>query len=87
MGKEKKEIEFNKETDDVMVLVIELVKDIKAKKPLAQLGAENLANLMTAIQGVDQIPAEAKDKLVEMQTVGYRMGELISAITDAPPAA
>lgn len=86
MAKEKKEIEFNKETDDVMVLVIGLVKDIKAKKPMGEIAASNLSNLIQAINSADQIAAESKDHLVEFQTVGYRLGELIEAII-APPSA
>jgi predicted ArsR family transcriptional regulator len=79
---EKKEIEFSKELDDVLVLVIELVKDIKAKKSVAQIGAENIPNLMAAIGNVDQIPAEAKNKVVTLQTIGYRTGELAAALVE-----
>ncbi len=81
MAVQKKEVEYSKEIDDVLVLVVELVKDIKAKKGAAELAAENLANLMNAVGGADQIPAEAKASLaVALQTAGYRSGELVAAL-------
>lgn len=80
MAIQKKEIEYAKELDDVMVLVVELVKDIKAKKDVAALAAENLPNLMNAIGGLDQIGDEFKNKPVLLSTIGYRTGELGGAL-------
>ena len=77
---EKREVEFAKEIDDVAVLLVELVKDIKAKKGAAEIAGENVKNLMDAIAAFDQIPAEAKNKLVALQTLGYRTGELAAVI-------
>jgi hypothetical protein len=82
MGIETKQIEFTKEIDDALVLVVELVKDIKAGKGAAEIAAENLPNLMNAIGSADQIPEEAKSGIVTAQTVGYRMGELVAALTN-----
>ncbi len=81
MAVQKKEVEYSKEIDDVLVLVVELVKDIKAKKGAAELASENLVHLMDAVAGADQIPAEAKASLpVALQTAGYRSGELAAAL-------
>jgi phosphoglycerate dehydrogenase-like enzyme len=73
----KKEVEYAKEIDDVMVMIIELVKDLKAKKGVAELAAENLPNLMNAMSGLDQLDEElAASKSVAMSTIGFRVGEL-----------
>ncbi|TXG77621.1 hypothetical protein E6Q11_02510 [Candidatus Dojkabacteria bacterium] len=77
MGIEKKEVEYAKELDDVLVLMIELAKDIKAGKDVALIASENLPGLMAAFSGADQIAAELKaNPAVVSQTVGMRMGEL-----------
>jgi len=86
MAKEKKEIEFSKETDDVLVLLVELVKDIREKKSATQLMGENLQNLINAIGNADQIPDENKDRKIFLQTIGYRTGELADALLGSPSA-
>lgn len=63
MPLETREIEVPKEFDDVLLLVLELVRDLKDKKELAVVASENLPNLMNAIQGVDQIDDELKADL------------------------
>ncbi len=80
---QKKEVEYAKEIDDVLALVVELVKDIKAKKSAGELAAENLENLIQAVAGAEQIPAEAKASLsVTLQTAGSRVGELVAALVE-----
>lgn len=59
MAIEKKEIDFAKETDDVMKLVVELVKTIKEKGDYANL----LDELIEAINGIDEVSAEYKSNL------------------------
>jgi len=68
------------ETKDVYDLLIVLVKDLRAKKPVAEIAADALPKLMSAISGCDQIPVEAKNRLVMLQTAGYSAGELADAI-------
>lgn len=81
MAVEKKEIEYAKELGDVMVLVVELVKDIKAGKDVGAITSENLPHLINAIQGADQIPAEAKaSREVALQTMGLHTGELAGVL-------
>lgn len=83
MAIQQKQVDYAKESDDVMVLLIGLVKGIKAKKSAADLASSELAALMDAISGADQIPAEEKaSPVVELQTVGYRFGELVAAIVE-----
>lgn len=57
MAIEKKEVEYAKEIDDVMVLVYEVVKVIKEKGNYAELVDE----LVAAVSGADQIKDELKD--------------------------
>ena len=59
MAIEKKEIDFAKETDDVMKLVVELVKTIKEKGDYANL----LDELIAAINGIDEVSDEYKSNL------------------------
>lgn len=81
MAIEKKEVEYTKELDDAMVLIVELIKDIKAGKEPGMIAAENLPNLMSAIGGADQIGGEVSASMsVALQTVGYRTGELAAAL-------
>jgi hypothetical protein len=77
---QKKEIEFSKELDDCLVLAIELFKDIKAGKSAASIAAENLAPLMEAISGVNEINGEFENRKVALQTIGYRSFELTDAL-------
>lgn len=81
---QKREVEYTKEIDDVFVLVIELLKDIKAKKGAGELAAENLNNLINAMGGMDGISEEITHRLQAMQTIGFRSGELIDAIIGQP---
>jgi hypothetical protein len=78
---ESKQVEYAKELDDALALVVELVKDLKAKKSVTEIAAENLPNLMSAFAGIEQVGAElAANKAVVFQTVGYRTGELAGAL-------
>ena len=58
----KLEIEVPKEMNDVRVFIVQLIMDIKAKKPTAELIAGSLGGLMSAIEGWDQLDEEAKLK-------------------------
>ena len=49
-----------KEMNDIKVALIGLVEDIKAKKGVAAIVAENIPALMSAIEGFDQLGEEAK---------------------------
>ena len=78
----QKEVSYAKEIDDVLVLVVELVKDIKAKKGVSEIASENIANLMAALSGIDQANEEMKNKAVVLQTIGYRLGDLAAALVE-----
>lgn len=78
---ETKSLPIAKETDDAMLLLVALVKDIKAKKSATEIGVDCLPKLMEAVSGIDQVDDEAKEnKEVVLATVGYRTGELAGAL-------
>ena len=60
----KKEIEVPKELNEVCVFVVELLKDIVAKKSVTDISAENLPNLMAAVNGFEAMKEELKDDKV-----------------------
>ncbi|MBK7490899.1 MAG: hypothetical protein IPI17_02035 [Nitrosomonas sp.] len=60
----KKEIELPKELSEVATFVVELLKDIMAKKDVATISAENLPLLMAAVNGFDAMKDELKDEKV-----------------------
>jgi hypothetical protein len=77
----KKELDYAKEVGEAMELAVKLVKEIKAGKTAAEMASGVLPEFMSAIQGIDQIPAEVKaSKEVVMATVGYHVGELAGAM-------
>lgn len=70
-----------KEVDEVLALMVGLVKDVKAKKPLAEIAAGQLVPLMSALEGIDKLDDEIKEnRAAVMATVGAKMGDLLDAI-------
>lgn len=87
-----KAVKVSKESEDVAKLVSDLVVAFKAKKPLAQVAAEELPALATAIDGVGQIGAESKEDLEAFLNTWALMGAKVAAalLTQpvvTPPAA
>lgn len=58
----EKTLKVPKELLDIEVALVELVKDIVAKKSLALVAGENLPLLMTAIEGYEKIGEEFKSE-------------------------
>lgn len=56
----KVEIEVGKETKELVDALADLVEDIRAKKDMSLIAAENLAGLLKAVEGVDQLDDEMK---------------------------
>lgn len=78
---QSKPVEYAKELDDALALVVELIKDIKAKKSAAEIASENIPLLMNALSGADQISDELKaNKVAAFNAVSLRIGELVSAL-------
>lgn len=80
MAKENRTVEVMKEVDDVMLLIVNVVKAAKAKKSIAEIAASELQDLVNAMAGIDQIPVEFQDKEASLRTVGMRVGELSAAL-------
>ena len=67
-----------KEMNEVRVALVEVVKAVRAGKPLSQIAMEDLALLSDALKGVDQIPMEAREDLSHTaQLAGHLGGELL----------
>lgn len=81
MAIETKQIEYAKEIDDATKLLVELVADLRAKKSISEIAAENIPNLLAALDGIDQVDDEFEEnRKVALATVGYRAGELTDAL-------
>ena len=60
-------IEVPKESKEVIDLVLNLVEDIRAKKDISVIVAENIPSLSSAIEGFDKLGEEVKsDKVGEL---------------------
>ena len=72
---EQVEVKRAKEINDVMTLIVELVKVIKTKGDYTSLMDE----LIDAIDGVGEISTEIKEDLATcINTVGGRAGEIVA---------
>lgn len=81
MAKEIRQVEVSKEVDDAMAFLVGIVRDVRQGKPAPEIAAGNLAGLVNAAAGIDQVPAElAEDRKVAFQTIGARVGELVDAL-------
>jgi len=70
---EKKEVNVAVQTDDVMALVVELIRVIKEKGDYTSLMDE----LIAAVSGIDEIPAEFKGDLkASIDTILLRATEI-----------
>ena len=75
-----------KELNDARLLLVSLIGDLKAKKPLEQVAAGNLLKLSEAVAGIDQVPAEFKEELKKSLAVcGLLGGEVAGALLEEAP--
>lgn len=78
---QQKQIDYAKEVDDVMVALVGLVSDIKAHASAGTIATDAFQNVIAAVSGLSQLSVEiAANKKVCMETVGYRVGDLASAL-------
>ena len=81
MGLEQKTVLVAKECNDVMVFLVDLVQDIKAKKSAKDIAITSLPKLIGAIDGIEQIKTEASaDLSVVLATVGYHSGAIAGVL-------
>ena len=66
----EKQVKVAKEVDDVMILIVKLVQEIKASKDIAKIAANCLPDLLVAIDGISDVTQEwAEDKGAVISTV------------------
>jgi len=70
----EKVVKVPKEINDCYVALEKLVEDIAAKKPVAEIVAGSLQNMIGAVDGAQAIPTEAKEALKECVDGGLLMG-------------
>lgn len=81
MAIEQKQVEIAKEVDDVLELLVAIVRDLKAKKDTNALLSDNLPKLLDAITGVDQLDDELKQNRPQvMNAAGLRIAELVEVL-------
>ena len=74
---EERMLKIAKETDDVIVCAVELVKCIKKKGDYASL----VDDLIVAVDGVGQISEEMKHTKEFINTIGSRIGDFVDAFS------
>jgi hypothetical protein len=74
----KKEVEYLKEVDDVLDLVVKVIKVLKKKADYSEL----IGKLITAVNGAEKIPAEVKHTKALINTVFFRVGDIVEAFKD-----
>lgn len=77
---QKREEEYCKEVDDVAVLLISIVSDIKGGKSAGDITSGSIQKLIDAVAGIDQLGAESENRKVFLKTLGSRTGELADAL-------
>lgn len=75
----KKEVEVTKEANEVFVALVELIKDIKAKKDITTIMAENITVLFAAVEGFEQLDDEIKHHAF-YKTAGLGVAEIAEVL-------
>lgn len=77
-----------KEAKDVKDLVVGLVKDIVAKKSIAEISGDALPKLMAAVEGFSALAEEAKSPQIAVLAglLAGEVGEALMAGAQAPVA-
>jgi len=74
---EKKEKDIAVQSEEVMDLLVELVKVIKNKGDYTSL----IDDLMKALEGLDEIPEEAKNIQAMIRTIGPKIYDIVEVFT------
>lgn len=83
MARKEKIVVVNKEMDEVLKFVVDLIKTIKNKGDYTSL----LPSLIAAIEGVSEIPAELKDTVALINTGALFVADLAEVFVVAEPVA
>jgi hypothetical protein len=88
MAKMEITVSVEKETYEVGKFMAEILMSIKAKKPIAQIAAEELTALSAAVDGIQNIPAEfSEDQAAFMKAVLNPVADAVGALLKKDPAA
>lgn len=77
MGLVKKEVEICKETQEVLELLVGIVKCIKKKEDWTSLVDE----LVSAVEGMSEIPDEVKSTKEFISTIGLSVADFVEAFS------
>ena len=86
---EKREVEYSKELDVVASLLVDVIAIIKTKVAAgetvgaiaAALAAAEFSHLIQAVAAISEVDDNVvENRKVAMQTIGYRLGELVDAL-------
>lgn len=70
-----------KEMHEVREAIMGLIKAAVAKKPLTEVAVSEWSRLQAAIDGVQTLPEEAKEKMGEMlEASGHFAGQIVRAV-------
>lgn len=82
---ETKQVQYAKELDDALALVVTVVQQLRAGKSAADIISQDIPLLVNAISGLDQVDAELQANFeVAVATIGGRFGELVAAFLKKP---
>lgn len=84
MAIKQKQIDYSDAADNIAVLLVTIITQIKAKQSVGQIVAQSLEPLMAAVQTGADLSADlqANRKAVE-ETIGYRLGDIVDALIAA----
>jgi len=82
--KVKVEMDVPKESKEVVDLMAALVKDLKAKKSIAEIGTDILPKLLVAVEGItaigEEVASDGKDEMA-----GYLVQQLMAELLAPAP--
>lgn len=78
----QKQVNYAKEVDDVLNVLVLILKQIKAKADLKEITQDLLPVLIEAISNAQQIPEELKNVKVIQDTIALKLSEMVAIFTE-----
>lgn len=82
MAISQRTVNYVEEVDALMVLLVTILKEVKAGKTVAEIGTELLPQLISVLAGISKLKDELVNKKVLEETIGYRLGDIVSLLTE-----
>lgn len=77
----QKQVSYAKELDDVLVAAVSLLQQIRDKKSIPDIITTEFQAVVDAVNGIGDVKNElAADRKVCLETIGYRIGDIVDAI-------